>query len=120
MRLTSALLGIFRRRSFGGPRFHFVKHIPGKIDIGKVRVVPPVTGGTKLKIMHRLLLEEQNMMYLERPYLTPEEEKHLPPSGIRANGRHYRLINKKEAAPLKTLFAADLLAHLNTARQWEE
>lgn len=119
MRLTDAVLGVFKRRGFGGPRFHFVKHIPGKIDIGKVRIVPPVTPGYKLGMWQRMLVEEEAMMYLQWPYLTKQEDKHVPRE-ICNYHRTYWKKRSKEQKPLKTLFAADLLAHINTRRQWEE
>nr|XP_050045284.1 ribosomal protein 63, mitochondrial-like [Dermacentor andersoni] len=120
MRLTDVLLGVFKRRGFGGPRFHFVKHIPGKIDIGKHRVVPPVTPKIKIDLWKKLAIEEEAMMYLSRPFLTTAEEKHMPKEFIRRRLRRYDLAPVKQRKPLKSLFAADLLSHLNVGRQWEE
>lgn len=36
----------------------------------KHRIVPPVTGGYKLRLWENMAIEEENMMYLNRPYLT--------------------------------------------------
>ncbi|CAN8029563.1 hypothetical protein HPB47_011886 [Ixodes persulcatus] len=120
MRLTDVVLGVFKRRGFGGPRFHFVKRIPGKITTGKRRIVPPVTVGHKLRLWDRMATEEEAMMYLSRPYLTEEEEKYLPKEFRRIGARRYEVFDTKVRRPLKSLFAADLLTHLNTNRQWEE
>ncbi|XP_077556283.1 large ribosomal subunit protein mL63 [Haemaphysalis longicornis] len=120
MRLTDVLLGVFKRRGFGGPRFHFVKHIPGKISIGKHRVVPPVTPKIKLDLWKKLAIEEETMMYLSRPFLTVEEEKHMPKEFIRRRLLKYDRIPQPSRKPLKSLFAADLLTHINVDRQWEE
>uniref|UniRef100_G3MRG1 Ribosomal protein 63, mitochondrial n=2 Tax=Amblyomma TaxID=6942 RepID=G3MRG1_AMBMU len=120
MRLTDVLLGVFKRRGFGGPRFHFVKHIPGKITIGKHRIVPPVTPKFKMDLWKKLAIEEKTMMYLSQPYLTAEEEKHMPKEFVRRRLLKYAEAPKKPRRPLKSLFAADLLSHINVDRQWEE
>uniref|UniRef100_A0A131XRF5 Putative ribosomal protein 63 mitochondrial isoform x1 n=1 Tax=Hyalomma excavatum TaxID=257692 RepID=A0A131XRF5_9ACAR len=120
MRLTDVLLGVFKRRGFGGPRFHFVKHIPGKIDIGKRRIVPPVTPRMRLQLWMKLAVEEETMMYLSRPFLTVEEEKNMPKEFVRRRLRKYDHVPVRQRKPLKSLFASDLLSHLNVGRQWEE
>ncbi|KAK8758881.1 large ribosomal subunit protein mL63 [Amblyomma americanum] len=120
MRLTEALFGVFKRRGFGGPRFHFVKHIPGKITIGKHRIVPEVTPKFKMDLWKKLAIEEKTMMYLSQPYLTTEEEKYVPKEFVRRGLRTYREVSKPKRRPLKSLFAADLLSHINVDRQWEE
>uniref|UniRef100_A0A023FR85 Ribosomal protein 63 mitochondrial n=1 Tax=Amblyomma cajennense TaxID=34607 RepID=A0A023FR85_AMBCJ len=120
MRLTEALFGVFKRRGFGGPRFHFVKHIPGKITTGKHRIVPEVTPKFKMDLWKKLAIEEKTMMYLSQPYLTTEEEKHMPKEFIRCRLRTYKEAPRIQRRPLKSLFAADLLSHINVAREWEE
>ncbi|KAL1422386.1 hypothetical protein MTO96_022256 [Rhipicephalus appendiculatus] len=67
MRLTDVLLGVFKRRGFGGPRFHFVK---SERPRGKYRATPPVTSTMKIELWKKLAIEEQAMMYLSRPFLT--------------------------------------------------
>lgn len=117
MRLTDVLFGVFKRRGFGGPRFHFVK---SQRPTGKYRIVPPVTSTMKVELWKKLAIEEKTMMYLSRPYLTTEEEKHMPKEFIRRRLRKYDHAPVLQRKPLKSLFAADLLSHLNVGRQWEE
>lgn len=67
-----------------------------------------------------MAIEEENMMYLNRPYLTKEEEKHMPKEFRRTGMRTYKAIVPNARKPLKSIFASDLLAHLNVQRQWQE
>lgn len=44
----------------------------------KVRIVPDLKKGHKLRMWKELAIEEENIVYISKPYLTTAEEKHLP------------------------------------------
>jgi len=119
MRLTDIVLGVFKKKGITGQPFKFVKRTPGKVDIGKHRIVPPVTCGYKLKLWNRMAIEEENMLYLNNPYLTKDEEKHMP-KDIVLRGKNVFSFEMRPRPPLRSVYLAEVLQHLDVNRKWEE
>jgi len=96
------------------------RHIPGKLDIGKHQLVKPVTPSMKRAALTQLLLEQNNLNLLERPYLTLEEEHgHVVACG-RSTLVHDRM---HDETIRKRMFAnytmEEHLDHLNVTKKWE-
>ncbi|OQR73464.1 hypothetical protein BIW11_09713 [Tropilaelaps mercedesae] len=118
MRLTQVVLGVFKKKGITGQPFRFTRRIPGRLDIGKIRIVPDLKKGHKLRMFERLAIEEENIAYISKPYLTEAEAKHLPTEYVEAN-RSVRKVKTIKHAPLRSVYLAEILNNLNVTRAWE-
>ncbi|XP_003744569.1 ribosomal protein 63, mitochondrial [Galendromus occidentalis] len=121
MRLTQVLFGVFKKKGIRGQPFRFTKHTPGKIDIGKHRIVPDVKTGHKLKMWERLAIEEENILYISNPYLTKEEDRHVPREIVQLGCRKFEAHQRPpfKRRPLRSVYFGEILDGLNATRQWE-
>jgi len=109
MHITRVLMFYVRRRK-----------IPGRLDLGKHQLVKPVTPAMKAAALSEIVLEQKNLLLLQRPYLTEEEEE----GHEVACGKRFREFTKmREDTITKRMFKnytmEEHLEHLNTTKKWE-
>ncbi|KAI0239479.1 hypothetical protein LSAT2_009778 [Lamellibrachia satsuma] len=96
------------------------KHFPGRLDLGKHKVIPRVTSLMKARALQQLLLEQKNLDLLENPYLTEaEEEGHMEDSGKLQKIQEEYLHEQRQKKMLKHRLMDEHLDHLNVTKQWE-
>ncbi|XP_022672180.1 uncharacterized protein LOC111261054 [Varroa jacobsoni] len=120
MRLTHVLFGVFKKKGITGQKFRFERRIPGSLYAGKVRIVPDLKKGHKLRMWKELAIEEENIVYISKPYLTTAEEKHLPTEYIEKGVKTTEKYEKIRSKPLRSVYLAEVLEHINVSRRWEE
>jgi len=108
MFITRALLFYVRRR-----------HIPGKIDIGKHQLVKPVTVRMKKEALASLLLEQNNLSLIQRPYLSEEEESCFDDSEARIAEFHKMRDEHIRKKLWSNYTMQEHFDHLNVSKKWE-
>ncbi|RWS02383.1 hypothetical protein B4U79_11290 [Dinothrombium tinctorium] len=104
------------------PEFHgFIPKFRGKVEIGRHRYVPAITKGMKYTFFREASYEFEVMKYLQKPFITEEQER----AYLQSIGRTQPVyaddhLNKNLVFPLKQRYAADLLARLDVSRKFEE
>lgn len=100
----------------------FIGKIPkfkGSALSGKHRFVPAATRGTRYRLWSQWKIEEANLKYLEKPYITSDEEI----TYLRSVGLKHQdvdpLYTSKIETPMRQHYGADVLTELDRARQFE-
>ena len=109
MRLTDALM-FFKR----------LRHVPGKITIGKNRVKARITPWMKEKAVRDLIVQDRNLKVICAPYLTAEEEEGHVTDQPKYMERKLEAMEQKRADKMfKHRYTIDHLQPLEDSRKWE-
>ncbi|XP_025089424.1 ribosomal protein 63, mitochondrial-like [Pomacea canaliculata] len=98
------------------------RRVPGLLFAGKNRAYPYISVSLKRQALRWLLLEQDNVELLAKPYLTREEsEGHTKAFKQLTNSPSFIQIKSEESAAkmLPHKFTSDLLNHIERGNKWE-
>ncbi|KAL8562607.1 hypothetical protein ACOMHN_045871 [Nucella lapillus] len=91
----------------------------GLLRAGKNRALPYISGSLKRQALRWLMLEEQNLQTLSKPYLTPEEEYNSAKARKDQNVFLNKISERNQSKMLPHRTADDIFTNLYKHRRWE-
>ncbi|XP_076452857.1 uncharacterized protein LOC143288357 [Babylonia areolata] len=92
---------------------------PGLLRAGKHRALPYISVSLKREALKWLMLEQQNLEVLSKPYLTPEEEYHSAKTRKEQKSFIQKKLEEQQAKMLPHRTANDIFTNLYRQRRWE-